>query len=211
MSTALVKMKIFADFAHRSAVLKLRSSETKLGQLQFLGGDHHTRLAGDDSTELNWRNISVYDSYFRIARYAFLDSARNVPNPYVPLRTLTTQSPSREHMMKQLILPLICSLAFFSATANGQKPKDEAERPQALRVVDAWLDSVQAYRHIPALSAGVVVGDDMVWSTGFGTIDASHTVAASPRTSGKVSGFLHHSNTTLMESPLPNTKISIKQ
>jgi CubicO group peptidase (beta-lactamase class C family) len=48
--------------------------------------------------------------------------------------------------------------------------------------VDAWLDSVQAYRHIPAISAGVVVGDDMVWSKGFGTIDASHTVAASPQT-----------------------------
>jgi hypothetical protein len=28
---------------------------------------------------------------------------------------------------------------------------------------------------------------------------------------GKISGFLHHSNTTRMESLLPNTKISIKQ
>ncbi len=50
----------------------------------------------------------------------------------------------------------------------------------------AWsmsgLDSVQAYRHLPALSAGVVVGDDMIWSKGFGTIDASHTVAATPQT-----------------------------
>lgn len=84
--------------------------------------------------------------------------------------------------MKRLIL--VCSLAFFflSTTANGQKPKDEAERPEALRVVDVWLDSVQAYRHIPAISAGVVVGDDMVWSKGFGTIDVSHTVAASPQT-----------------------------
>jgi CubicO group peptidase (beta-lactamase class C family) len=84
--------------------------------------------------------------------------------------------------MKRLVLLLVCSLAFFSTTANAQKPKDEAERPEALRVVDAWLDSVQAYRHIPAISAGVVVGDDMVWSKGFGTIDVSHTVAASPQT-----------------------------
>jgi CubicO group peptidase (beta-lactamase class C family) len=84
--------------------------------------------------------------------------------------------------MKRLILPLVCSLAFFSATAIGQKPKDEAERPEALRVVEAWLDSVQVYRHIPAMSAGVVEGDEIVWSKGFGTIDASHTVAASPQT-----------------------------
>ena len=84
--------------------------------------------------------------------------------------------------MKRLILSVVCSLALFSTTATAQAPKDAAERAEALRVVEAWLDSVQAYRHIPALSAGVVVGDDMIWSKGFGTIDASHTVAASPQT-----------------------------
>ena len=84
--------------------------------------------------------------------------------------------------MKRLILPLVCSFAFFSVTANAQARKDAAERAEALRMVDVWLDSVQAYRHIPAISAGVVVGDDMIWSKGFGTIDASHTVAATPQT-----------------------------
>lgn len=84
--------------------------------------------------------------------------------------------------MKRLILLLVCSLAFFPAMANAQAPRDAAARAEALRVVDVWLDSVQAYRHIPAISAGVVVGDDMVWSKGFGTIDANHTVAATPQT-----------------------------
>ncbi|MGC1650864.1 MAG: serine hydrolase [Candidatus Sulfotelmatobacter sp.] len=84
--------------------------------------------------------------------------------------------------MKRLIFLLVCSLVFFSAASNGQKPKDEAERPEALRVAEVWLDSVQAYQHIPAISAGVVVGDDLVWSKGFGTIDSSHTVAATPQT-----------------------------
>src|ERR1039457_3588337 len=73
--------------------------------------------------------------------------------------------------MKRLLLLLVCSLGFFSATAIAQA-KDAAERAEALRVVDAWLDSVQAYWHIPAISAGVVVGDDMVWSKGFRTIYA---------------------------------------
>jgi len=84
--------------------------------------------------------------------------------------------------VKRLILFFVCSLAFFSTTVTAQAPKDAAERADALRVVDVWLDSVQAYRHIPALSAGVVVGDDMIWSKGFGTIDASHSVAATPQT-----------------------------
>jgi CubicO group peptidase (beta-lactamase class C family) len=84
--------------------------------------------------------------------------------------------------MKRLILPLVCCLAFFSVATNAQAPKDAAARTEALRVVDAWLDSVQAYQHIPSVSAGVVVGDDLVWSKGYGTIDASHTVSATPQT-----------------------------
>ncbi len=84
--------------------------------------------------------------------------------------------------MKRLTLYLICGLAVFSATANAQAAKDAAERAEALRVVDTWLDSVQAYHHIPALSAGVVVGDDMIWSKGFGTIDTNHSIAATPQT-----------------------------
>src|SRR5580692_232254 len=84
--------------------------------------------------------------------------------------------------MKRLALGVICCLEVFSATATAQAEKDAAARKEALRVVDVWLDSVQAYRHIPAISAGVVVGDDLVWSKGFGTIDVGHTVAATPQT-----------------------------
>ncbi len=83
--------------------------------------------------------------------------------------------------MKRLALHLICSLALFSSTANAQAAKEAAERAEALRVAEAWLDSVQAYQRIPAISAGVVVGDDLIWAKGFGTIDAGHTVAATPQ------------------------------
>ena len=87
--------------------------------------------------------------------------------------------------MKRVIVLVVASLAFFVANANAQSPapnKEAAERAEALRVADVWLDSVQAYHHIPALSAGVVVGDDLVWSKGYGTIDAGHTIAATPKT-----------------------------
>jgi CubicO group peptidase (beta-lactamase class C family) len=83
----------------------------------------------------------------------------------------------------------VCSLALVltaaSASAQATKTpaeKTAAERAEALRLVDAWLDGVQAYQHIPAISAGVVAGDDLVWAKGYGTIDAQHAVPASPKT-----------------------------
>src|ERR1035438_8947430 len=91
-------------------------------------------------------------------------------------------TPCWSKRMKRLALQLVCSLAVFSLSANAQEEMGAAERAEALRVVDVWLNSVQAYQHIPAISAGVVVGDELVWSKGYGTIDASHTVAATPQT-----------------------------
>jgi CubicO group peptidase (beta-lactamase class C family) len=84
--------------------------------------------------------------------------------------------------MKGLILYLVFSLALLPVTVDAQAPRDASARTEALRMVDAWLSSVQAYHHVPAISAGVVVGDDLVWAKGFGTIDAAHTVPASPQT-----------------------------
>ncbi len=84
--------------------------------------------------------------------------------------------------MKRNLLCLTATLVFFSATAVPQAPKDPAERAEAFRLIDAWLESVQTFGRIPAISAGVVVGDDLIWSKGFGTIDAQHTVPATPQT-----------------------------
>ena len=80
----------------------------------------------------------------------------------------------------------LCAL-LITATAQAQSPnaasqKAAAERAEAIRLADSWLDSVQAYQHIPAVSAGVVAADDLVWAKGYGTIDERHTIPASPRT-----------------------------
>jgi len=85
--------------------------------------------------------------------------------------------------MKSFIL-LLCLFTSVCAAAQAPKvtAKDLEARAEALRVATVWLDSVQVYRRIPAISAGVVVGDDLVWSRGFGTIDAAHTLPASPQT-----------------------------
>lgn len=87
--------------------------------------------------------------------------------------------------MKTLRLCWVCVLLFFCFAANAQTPSPEktaANRAEAIRLADAWLDSVQAYQHIPAISAGVVVGDELVWSRGYGTLDADHKIPAAPDT-----------------------------
>lgn len=82
--------------------------------------------------------------------------------------------------MKRLIFVL--GSVFCAATVLAQTPKEAADRAEALRAADVWLDSVQVYRQIPSISAGVVVGQDLVWAKGYGTIDAAHTVPAGPQT-----------------------------
>lgn len=73
-------------------------------------------------------------------------------------------------------------LAFALTAQNPNPDKTAKERAEAVRVADAWLDSIQAYQHNPALSAGVVVGDNLAWSKGYGTLDADHKVLAAPDT-----------------------------
>ncbi|MDZ4371515.1 MAG: serine hydrolase domain-containing protein [Phenylobacterium sp.] len=56
----------------------------------------------------------------------------------------------------------------------------KAARGEALRVIDGWLAGVRDFEDIPALTAGVVVGDDLVWAKGYGTLDAEGRVPATP-------------------------------
>jgi CubicO group peptidase (beta-lactamase class C family) len=83
-----------------------------------------------------------------------------------------------------LCLITLASVLAGAQTADSSAAPEKATkaRAEALRVADAWLDSVQAYQHIPAVSAGVVVGDNLVWSKGYGTLDADHKIPAAPDT-----------------------------
>ncbi|MDB5423661.1 MAG: class beta-lactamase-related serine hydrolase [Phenylobacterium sp.] len=72
--------------------------------------------------------------------------------------------------------------AWIAATAAlAQAPPPSAATPdpalgEALRLIDTWLDSAQAYDRVPSLSAAVVQGDKVVWSKGYGTLDAAGKV-----------------------------------
>ncbi len=82
-----------------------------------------------------------------------------------------------------LLICTSCQPPFASAQDVPTPPKADIQaRVEALRLADVWLDSVQAYQRLPALSAAVVQGDKTVWSNGYGTLDAPHKIAATART-----------------------------
>ncbi len=77
-------------------------------------------------------------------------------------------------------------VAPIAGAAEQQTPMPNAPNaqvaPEALRLIDVWLESERAYRHIPALSAAIVQGDQTVFLAGYGTIDADHKVEATGQT-----------------------------
>ncbi|WP_337188653.1 serine hydrolase domain-containing protein [Phenylobacterium sp.] len=82
-------------------------------------------------------------------------------------------------------LALIVGATPTVATAQPAAPAEaarKAARAEALRVIDGWLAGVRDFEDIPALTAGVVVGDDLVWAKGYGTLDAARKVPATPKT-----------------------------
>jgi CubicO group peptidase (beta-lactamase class C family) len=88
-------------------------------------------------------------------------------------------------MMKRRMSRLcagVCAAMFVATSASPQSEKTKRERAEAIRLVDAWLDSAEAYQHIPAFSAGIVAGDKLIWSNGYGTIDEQRTIPATPTT-----------------------------
>jgi CubicO group peptidase (beta-lactamase class C family) len=52
----------------------------------------------------------------------------------------------------------------------------------AIRVLESWLESQLAYRELPGLSIGIVVGDGLIWARGFGYSDVLSRTPATRRT-----------------------------
>jgi CubicO group peptidase (beta-lactamase class C family) len=72
-------------------------------------------------------------------------------------------------------------LLMITAGTLGQTPPSapsasKTQYEDALRLVDAWLDAQVAYDRVPALSAGAVVGQKLVWSKAWGNLDFKRQV-----------------------------------
>lgn len=79
------------------------------------------------------------------------------------------------------------SFALATAAVAQDKPVDDsaakrAALSEASAAAQLWIEGFRSYRHIPAISAALVAGDDTVWSKGFGTVDRAGKVAATPDT-----------------------------
>ena len=72
----------------------------------------------------------------------------------------------------------ICIIPGF---APGQTDLNESA-PDALTFIDEWLEAQQAYNHLPGISAGIVKGQQLIWSKGYGVSDLKKKVPASPST-----------------------------
>ena len=70
----------------------------------------------------------------------------------------------------------------LGSEATATSAEDDVSRAQALRLVDVWLESEQAYSRLPSLSAAVVQGDRTVWSKGYGALDAARKIPTTART-----------------------------
>ena len=53
---------------------------------------------------------------------------------------------------------------------------------EPLRVIANWLEVQRDYKNIPSLSAGIVVGDDLIWSDAFGYADLDKKIKATDST-----------------------------
>lgn len=60
--------------------------------------------------------------------------------------------------------------ASAAASAAAPVPTD------ALRLIDLWLDAQVRHDRVPTLSAGVVIGQDLAWSRGYGHVDSAGRV-----------------------------------
>jgi CubicO group peptidase (beta-lactamase class C family) len=83
---------------------------------------------------------------------------------------------------KQVLAAALAASTIAMPFQTMAADNDKEAMAEAARFADIWLDSVQAYQHIPAISAGLVKGDRLIWSKGYGTIDRDGKVPAGPTT-----------------------------
>jgi CubicO group peptidase (beta-lactamase class C family) len=80
------------------------------------------------------------------------------------------------------VLVLIAGALLAGVAADAADPSAPGQAPtqfqDALHLVDVWLEAQAAFDRIPAVSAGIVVGDKLVWKSGYGAIDKDRKIAA---------------------------------
>jgi CubicO group peptidase (beta-lactamase class C family) len=79
-------------------------------------------------------------------------------------------------------LALLCASAVAQEKPSPQVAPAKTQYQDALRLLDYWLDAQTAYDRVPALSAGVVIGQEVVWTRGYGFVDERRRQPADDKT-----------------------------
>ncbi len=61
-------------------------------------------------------------------------------------------------------------------------PAPATQSADALRLLDLWLAAQVAYDKVPALSAGVMINGELVWTAGYGAVDDQRRIRPGPDT-----------------------------
>ena len=80
------------------------------------------------------------------------------------------------------VLVISAALTASAQDSSSDTPPDPQAQREALRLIDVWLESQQVYQRLPALSAAVVQGDQVVWAKGYGALDSEHRIPATAQT-----------------------------
>lgn len=75
---------------------------------------------------------------------------------------------------------LAAILALLATTASAQPvtPPTDTATLEAIRLIDAWADAGQVYGRWPAYSVAIGHKDRLLWSKGYGTVDAARKLPA---------------------------------
>jgi CubicO group peptidase (beta-lactamase class C family) len=81
----------------------------------------------------------------------------------------------------RLCIVVAAALAGVAIAAESEAPPDpKAKYRDALRLIDIWVEAQRAYERVPGLSVGVVIGQELAWSRGYGAIDVGGRIPATP-------------------------------
>lgn len=80
------------------------------------------------------------------------------------------------------LLALASSGPALSAQGRAGGPADDPEVQGAQRLFTAWMEGQLLNRGLPGVVVGVVAGDELVWSRGFGYADTAAKTAMTPQT-----------------------------
>lgn len=84
--------------------------------------------------------------------------------------------------MKKRLFSFLVVILLMNGGIQAKSVADDPRVASAIKVVEVWIDSQLDYNGIPGMSAGIVHGQELIWSRGFGFADVERKVPAAPDT-----------------------------